>query len=60
VNLADQICARLGIGAREPNESVDVAQCPGALVLKLDQNQIDMALEEVEEVFATNRDSFFS
>ncbi len=58
VNLADRICQRLGIGQREPDESVDVANCPGAKALELSEVDIEQALEEVEEVFSNNRDFF--
>jgi HD-like signal output (HDOD) protein len=58
VNLADRICRRLGIGQREPDESVDIINCPGAKALDLEETDIEEALEEVEEVFSNNRDFF--
>ncbi len=58
VNLADRICKKLGIGQREPDESLDVASCLGAKALELDENDVKEALDEVAEVFAENRDSF--
>ena len=60
VNLADRICARLGIGAREPNEMLDVLETKGAEALTLDRGQVDMAIEEINEIFTENRDSFLS
>lgn len=59
VNLADRMCARLGIGAREPDESIDVSESIGAEALVLDKGQVEKAIDEVEEVFSENRDSFF-
>lgn len=60
VNLSDRICARLGIGAREPNESVNVTESRGASALVLDKSQVESATEEIEAIFAENRDSFLS
>jgi HD-like signal output (HDOD) protein len=60
VCLADSICARLGIGAREPDETIDVLETKGAEALVLDRGQIDMAIEEIEEIFTENRDNFMS
>jgi HD-like signal output (HDOD) protein len=60
VNLADRACARLGIGAREPDETIDVIESKGAEALTLDRGQIDKALEEIDEIFNENRDSFLS
>lgn len=58
VNLADRICQRLGIGQREPDESVDVVNCPGAQALKLSDEDVLEAVEEVEDVFRDNREFF--
>lgn len=58
VNLADRVCRRLGIGQRGPDESVDVVTCPGASALGLAEADVREAIEEVEEVFNTNRDFF--
>ncbi len=60
VNLSDRICARLGIGAREPDESIEVANCKGAEALVLDKGQVESATEEVEAIFTENRDNFLS
>ena len=58
VNLSDRICAKLGIGQREPNDSIDVADCPGAMALKLSEEEVAEAIEEVDEVFSENRNFF--
>ncbi len=58
VNMADQVCARLGIGQREPNEEIDVVNCPGAKALELSEEDVQKAIAEVEEVFGDNREFF--
>lgn len=58
VNLADKICAKLGIGQREPNDSIDVVACLGAVALELEEDEVAEAIEEVEQVFSENRDFF--
>ncbi len=60
VSLADTICDHLGIGAREPNLEIDVLASKGAEALVLDRGQVDMAIEEIEQIFTENRDSFLS
>jgi len=60
ISLSDKICARLGIGAREPDESIIVENCKAVEALVLDKGQVDMAINEIEEVFTENRDSFLS
>ena len=60
VNLAGQICQKLGIGQREPNEELDLLRSPGAKVLDLDETEVQSALIEVEETFNQNRDFFVS
>ena len=60
LNLADTICAHLGIGAREPNNEIDVLASEGAEALALDRGQVENAIEEIEAIFTENRDSFLS
>ena len=59
VNLSDHLCLRLGIGQREPNEDVDILNCPGAQALGLEAHQAERLLEDMEEVFTENREFFF-
>ena len=49
VNLADCVCKRLGIGQREPDESIDVVNCAGARVLELDEDEVLEAIDFAEE-----------
>lgn len=58
VNLAGYVCLRLGIGQREPNDELDVAGCPGAEALDLSGDEVQSALDEVEQIFNENRDFF--
>jgi HD-like signal output (HDOD) protein len=58
VNLAGKICTRLGIGHREPDDELDLLETPGARALDLDDEDVESALLEVEEVFTENRDFF--
>ncbi len=58
VNLSDRICAKLGIGQREPNDSIDVVVSRGAIALELEDDDVLEAIEEVEQVFAENRENF--
>ena len=58
VNLAGQICRKLGIGQREPDEELDLLEGPGAKALDLDVADVESALIEVEVTFTQNRDFF--
>ncbi len=60
VCLADNICARIGIGAREPDEAIDIVATRGAEALVLEPDQIESAIAEIDEIFTENRDSFMS
>jgi HD-like signal output (HDOD) protein len=60
VALADKICSRLGIGAREPDDLLDVENCKAVAALGLDKDEVVLAIAEIEEVFTANRDSFLS
>jgi len=58
VNLAGHVCRKLGIGQRQPDEDLDLLKCPGAKALNLDEDEVQLALVEVERVFTENRDFF--
>ena len=60
VNLAGHVCRKLGIGQREPDEELNLLLCPGAKALNLEEDEVQSALIEVEEVFTENRDFFIS
>jgi hypothetical protein len=58
VNLAGHVCHKLGIGQRQPDDELDLLKCPGAKALNLDEDEIQRALVEVDEIFTENRDFF--
>ncbi len=60
VNFSGHVCMRLGIGQREPNEALDLLQCPGVKALDLDEADLQAAVQEVEQIFTENRDFFFN
>jgi HD-like signal output (HDOD) protein len=60
VNLSAAACSRLGIGQREPDDDRDVVASPGAVFFNLSEGRVDDLLEEFEEVFDLNRESFIS
>lgn len=58
VNLATNMCLKLGIGHREAESDLDLSQTQGALYLKLSGDVIEQMCEEFQEVFESNRDLF--
>lgn len=58
VNLAGFICRHLGIGQREPDETVDVTTAPGALILELTAAQVEDVVVEIDQTFTENREFF--
>ncbi|MBN1959246.1 MAG: HDOD domain-containing protein [Desulfuromonadales bacterium] len=58
VNLAGHIGLKLGIGQREAAEDLDILSCSGAKILELDEDEVENAISEVQEVFTQNRDFF--
>ncbi|WP_321370967.1 HDOD domain-containing protein [uncultured Desulfuromusa sp.] len=58
VNLAGHICRKLGIGQRQPDEELSLQNCPGAKALNLDEEEVQLALVDVEQIFTENRDYF--
>ena len=58
VNLAGQICLKLGIGQRGPNEELELIDCPGAKALNLGVAEVESALSEIDAIFSENRDYF--
>ncbi|MDX2479033.1 MAG: HDOD domain-containing protein [Desulfuromusa sp.] len=58
VNLAGQVCVKLGIGRREADEELNIFNSPAAKALNLDEADVQSALIEIEQVFTENRDFF--
>lgn len=58
VNLSGHISLKLGLGQREPDGGLDVADCRGAKTLDLTSAQVEEVIEEIKEVFTENREFF--
>lgn len=58
VHLANQVCKRLGIGYRQPDESIDLAALRSSQYLKLAPNRIEALLERVGEAYKTEKAAF--
>ncbi|MBI3075644.1 MAG: HDOD domain-containing protein [Deltaproteobacteria bacterium] len=58
VNLADQICTRLGIGRREPDEGLPVDACPGAVHLGFTGPRAEELLRQAEQTYQKEREAF--
>lgn len=60
VNLASNLCFKLGIGHRESNEEYDLGQTQSAVKLVITPTILEAIPEEFQDVFDENRDSFMS
>ncbi len=60
VNLASNLCFKLGIGHRESNEEYDLGQTQSAEKLMITPTVLEVIPEEFQDVFDENRDSFMS
>lgn len=58
VGLADMFCLKLGIGERQPDETLDLDLSVFAQQLKLDRNRINMLLEMFKEAFDRDKTYF--
>lgn len=58
VGLADMFCLKLGIGERQPDETLDLDSSVFAQQLKLDGNRINMLLELFKEAFDRDKTYF--
>jgi putative nucleotidyltransferase with HDIG domain len=58
VNLADNICKFLGIGARNPDESIVLHELPSAVFLGKSKEKMDTLLVDVRETFAAEKSAF--
>lgn len=58
VGLADMFCLKLGIGERQPDETLDLDSSVFAQQLKLDRNRINMLLEMFKEAFDRDKTYF--
>lgn len=60
VNLASNLCFKLGIGHRDSNEEFELSLTQSAQKLRVSEAQLEEIAEEFQEVFDENRDSFMS
>lgn len=59
-SLADKFCKKLGIGEREPDEDLDLAATPEAMLLGYTPESLDRALESFAATFEENKSFFLS
>jgi putative nucleotidyltransferase with HDIG domain len=58
VNLADYICKVLGIGYREPDDSILLKELPSAVFLKLNNDKMDALVVDVRETYESEKTVF--
>lgn len=58
VNLADYICKVLGIGYREPDDSIALKELPSAVFLKLNNEKMDALVEGIRETYESEKAVF--
>jgi putative nucleotidyltransferase with HDIG domain len=58
VNLADHVCKRLGIGFRNPDETILLHELPSAVFLKMRKDRLEQMVEEISETFNTEKSVF--
>jgi HD-like signal output (HDOD) protein len=58
VNLASNLCVKLGIGQRFENEDLDLSQTQGGEYLQVDATMVADIEEQFAELFESNRESF--
>jgi putative nucleotidyltransferase with HDIG domain len=58
VGLADLFCHKVGIGAREPDEALDLAACKPVQLLKLSEDQLDAVFGKFVETYEKDRTTF--
>jgi HD-like signal output (HDOD) protein len=59
-SLADLFCLKLGIGVREPDETIDLAGSRAGELLKLSEGEAEAMLETFHDAFETDRTFFVS
>jgi HD-like signal output (HDOD) protein len=58
VHLADHACKVLGIGYRDPNETIKLDELPSALFLKYDANKLDALIKNIQESYNAEKSIF--
>ena len=58
VNLADHMCKYLGIGYRNPNETIHLHELPSAVFLKFGKNALDRLAVNIQETYNREKSVF--
>ncbi len=58
VNTADCICKKLGIGYRDPDDSIMLHELPAVAFLNLSRDRINHLVEEIAETYAREKSVF--
>jgi putative nucleotidyltransferase with HDIG domain len=58
VNIADNICKVLGIGYRDPDESLSLVELPSAVFLNLDKVKLDELVRKISEAYESEKSAF--
>jgi HD-like signal output (HDOD) protein len=58
VNLADHVCKVLGIGYRNPNETIQLHKLPSAVFLKYDKDKLDVSTKNIQESYNAEKSIF--
>ncbi|MDX1765282.1 MAG: HDOD domain-containing protein [bacterium] len=58
VHLADLICQRLGIGAREANESIDLTESEAIATIGLSKDRVEELSEKIERTYLEEKHIF--
>lgn len=58
VNLADYICRFLGIGYRDPDETIVLHELPSAVFLNIDKDRAGALVGQIQEAYMNERSAF--
>ena len=58
VNLADHMCRYLGIGYRNPNETIQLHELPSSVFLKFGKNALDRLAMNIQETYNREKSVF--
>lgn len=58
VNLADNVCRFLGIGLKNPNDTIVLHELPSAVFLEMTEKKMDRFVEEVYEAYKIEKSVF--
>ncbi len=58
VNTADHVCKALGIGYRDPDDSIILHELPAAVFLNINKDRLNTLVEEIAETYAREKSVF--